>query len=736
MPPAPRRRARSRTRIPALATLPALLLSLGLTAPAQAASGAVTYDVRVLVIDDGSPMVGAIADRLTLEGQPFDRIDLTAADRPAITADSLATGGRSGITAKYTGIVTPNEAPSGLSADERSTLQAYGSTFKVREVAAYTWAHPEVGLNYAANPGYVGPVDGMTASLTPEAKSGPFAYLDGSLTFDDIDPAVDESWGYLATPLPATSTSSFTPLVTAPIPGSDQTGSLVGVHRNGEHERMILTVGVNEHQQHWKVLSHGVVSWLTRDVSLTYQRNWFSSHIDDVLMASNMWSEEGDCTIGDGCDPALFPADAPGATVRMTAADVDHLVAWQRESGIKLDMTYNALGATEAKQRTGAPDPLEDALLAQRPELRWINHTWSHLNLGCVQDFSTIPWSCVRNADGSIKYRTGTEITDDIRRGQDYARTSALTGYRDDVLVTGQHSGLKTLPQMEVDNPNLAGALQATGIRWIASDASRETEPRPVGPATTVPRYPMNIFYNNAYEAQAVDEYNWIYTARAAGGSGICEDNPATTTCIEPLDPATDFDDTIVPLEARIALGHVLDNDPRPHFSHQANLAGDRILYPVIDTMNASYRGLFADNAPLLNPTMQDAGAELVRQATWRTQQADVQATISGSTLTVRNTGSRSVTVPITVPEGSHTATAPRQSFGTAYAGQRSETTAVPARGTAQVSLAAQPGLATSATWPAAPSAPALTPQLNVERQEPTTDVPLPEAVTVDETQR
>lgn len=42
-------------------------------------------------------------------------------------------------------------------------------------------------------------------------------------------------------------------------------------------------------------------------------------------------------------------------------------------------------------------------------------------------------------------------------------------------------------------------------------------------------------------------------------------------TCISPLDPATGFDEYIVPIETRIALSHVMANDPRPHYAHQSN---------------------------------------------------------------------------------------------------------------------------------------------------------------------
>jgi hypothetical protein len=236
-----------------------------------------------------------------------------------------------------------------------------------------------------------------------------------------------------------------------------------------------------------------------------------------------------------------------------------------------------------------------------------------------------------------------------------------------DELVTGEHSGMKVLPQQPEDNPNLALALDDNDITWLGSDNSREPAQRQVGPATTVPRYPMNVFYNAGRAAEQVDEYNWIYTSRAQGGSGICEDNPATTTCLAaPLDAATGYADHIVPLETRIALGHVLANDPKPHFIHQSNLAEDRIAYPVLDGVLDGYEALFTENTPVVNPRMRDIGTELRRRAEWQAalRAGEVTAHRIGDTVTVD--APDGVAVPATLPTGTTLAGA---AFGEAYAG-------------------------------------------------------------------
>ncbi|MGV9241161.1 hypothetical protein ACWDN9_34300, partial [Streptomyces nigra] len=261
------------------------------------------------------------------------------------------------------------------------------------------------------------------------------------------------------------------------------------------------------------------------------------------------------------------------------------------------------------------------------------------------------------------------DIADEIAHNRVWGQTAGLP-LDDDELVTGEHSGLQVLPQQPADNPNLALALADTGVTWLASDNSREPGQRQVGPATTVPRYPMNVFYNAGRAAEQVDEYNWIYTSRAQGGSGICEDNPATTTCLPaPLDPATGYTEHIVPLERQIALGHVLANDPKPHFIHQSNLAEERIAYPVLDGVLDGYEELFAADTPLVNLRMKAIGAELARRAAWRTAVDDGQVTAYriGDTVTVD--APAGVDVPATMPDGT---TRSGTAFGQAYAGHRS----------------------------------------------------------------
>ncbi|MER7970257.1 hypothetical protein ABTX35_14885 [Streptomyces sp. NPDC096080] len=677
-----------RTIRTAVLTAGALIAALGLPAGTAHADTAPRVDLRVLVVSDGGPSTDAIAAELGAAGTPFTRIDLTQAGRQTIDAGFLAdtVGGRP--RAKFQAVVLPNDNPFPAGSAEMAALAAYEQTYSVPQVDAYTYARPEAGLQYPVYGGYSGSLDGAQADVTAAGKAGPFGYLKGSVPFEDNDPAVGESYAYLSQPVAG---ADFTPYVEAAIPGQTTKGSLVGEYRHDGRRELVVTFVYNQYQEQFRLLARGIVEWMTGGVHLGASRNYFAVHVDDVFAADDRWNSDLNCTPGDvDCtDPNATPDP-----IRMTPADVDHAVAWEQSKNFTLDFAYNAVGTVDQRAENNGVDLLADRLIAQRAKFRWINHTYTHTFLGCVQDTAVVPWKCATNANGSTQWVGRGEISAEISNNRIWGQGVGLP-LQNDELVTGEHSGMRVLPQQPDDNPNLAPALADNGVAWLGSDNSREPVQRAVGQATTVPRYPMNVFYNAGKAAEQVDEYNWIYTSRAQGGSGVCEDNPATTTCLSaPLSTTTGYADHIVPLETRIALGHVLSNDPRPHFIHQSNLAEERIAYPVLDGVLDGYQDLFATSTPVVNLRMKDIGTELKRRAAWNTavQAGQITAYRIGTAVTVNAPSGLQVTA--TLPTGT---TRGGTAFGTAYAGAVSGWTA-------------STGTAITLTLPASAAAPALAP--------------------------
>ncbi|MEV7614641.1 hypothetical protein [Streptomyces sp. NPDC089799] len=633
----------------------------------QAAEAATTprIDLKVLVVDDGGSSIEAITAELKDTGVPFTRIELGSADRPVINQAFLseardATTGRP--RAKYQGVVLPNENPFGEGSAEMAALTAYETTYGIRQVDAYTWAHPGVGLEYTDNGGYAGELDGTKAAITPAGQAGPFGYLGGEVTFEDNSSLIPESYGFMGKPRPG-----YTSYLDAPV-GSGR-ASLLGEYVHDGRTELVVTFGYNQYQRQYRLLARGIVEWLTQGVHLGQSRNYFAVHVDDVFAPDARWNTDLNCTPG---DYACAGGEGLESEIRMTAADAVYAAQWQQQQNFRLDMVFNAGAGEEWKTEHGGTDALTTQLLADRAKYRWVNHTYTHPFLGCVQDTTAVPWKCTLNAQGQPQYMSRSEISAQIRDNHNWATARGIQLDRSE-LVTGEHSGLKTLPQQPQDNPNLAGALADNGVRWIASDNSREPVQRAVGNALTVPRHPMNVYYNTGTNKEMADEYNWVYTSRADGGSGICEDNPLSTCLPAPLDADTGYLQYIVPQEARTALRHVMANDPRPHYVHQSNLAEDRTLYPVLDEVLGTYRTLYAANTPLVNQSQKDTGTELQRRAAWDKALADNKVTAYrvGSTVTVK--APSGVLAPVTAPEGTRKQLLlGTTAYGTAYAGTRS----------------------------------------------------------------
>ena len=195
-----------------------------------------------------------------------------------------------------------------------------------------------------------------------------------------------------------------------------------------------------------------------------------------------------------------------------------------------------------------------------------------------------------------------------------------------------------------------------------------------------MPRHPINIFYNTATKAEAVDEYNWIFTAAASGGSGICTANGFQ--CIAPVDPNTGFDSTIVPNNTKQAMQYILANDPRPTYAHVTNLTGDQILYPQLESILSSYRTMFNASAPIVSQTQTQASQTLDAQYAWNTALTNnqVDAYTIGNQVYISTTGGYTGTVPVTAPAGTKTGTlATGPAFGDAYGGELSGWISAPA---------------------------------------------------------
>ena len=96
---------------------------------------------------------------MTVEGIPFTAIPMTSETRPVVTAAFLSSGDH----AFFQAVILPSYLGGGLSSDELDAVRAFEAKFGVREVDAFNYANPAVGLNVAS---VAGDIAGTTATVT------------------------------------------------------------------------------------------------------------------------------------------------------------------------------------------------------------------------------------------------------------------------------------------------------------------------------------------------------------------------------------------------------------------------------------------------------------------------------------------------------------------------------------------------------------------------------------------
>ncbi len=544
---------------------------------------------------------------LSREGTPHVAIALSDERRPIVLADEL---GRACFQALI--LATGELREQSLSSSQCRALEQLEREFGIRRLIAYAYPHSMHGLQ---SPVWAGPLDGVSGTLTPSGQRV-FPYLRSKVLIDA------GSWGYLAHPL---SDERFETLVAAP-DGS----ALVGIHRHADgREEMVQTFAANPGQTQSQLLRHGQLAWVTRGTYLGYERNYLSLHVDDVLLPNRASSVAADA-IDSG----------PSALIRMSARDASRAARWSRAQRLRLDLVCNGAGSERHAREIGVKqDPLLAALLSERDAFGWINHTYEHIMLDDAPR-ATIEAEIARNV--AWARRVGIEL----ERG---------------ALVTGGHTGLADLAAVPPhgENPELAAALHAQGIRFIACDASRPYPVHPrdpdgprwpagtpfaVGSATAIPRYPTALAWNVATEQQALDAIR----------------SPAHG------DPPSSWDE-VVSGEARRILAALMSNDPRPHYFHQSNLVGGGerggLLCALIDAVLDPYRALIAPDVPILQPTLREIGALLLRWTAWRAALAagSITGYADESQVTIVNSASTALEVPLSGTQ-----------LGTEYGGTRS----------------------------------------------------------------
>ena len=373
------------------------------------AATAPTLNLKILLIGSGSADVTTAAWEAALKSEGVAYTEVTATGTSPSETVTLPTLS-SGTTGNYNGVVIA-DSPTGFASGALSALDTYESTFGVRQVDGYMYPDPALGVTEATG----GALDGTTGTLT-SAGLAAFPQLKGPVPFDT------GSYGYGAT---VTTGAPYTPFLT-----NSAGNTMAGVYQHPGTDpqagvsELALNFDYNASQTQWLLLAPGLINWVTNNTHLGLYRNYFGQDIDDVFIADNEWSSQFQCTPAatdppdyncPAADQGVAPGSAPGvpADVLMTPADVTYVTNWQKTTGIRLNLLFNAVGACSADTvanessaicngsttdgSTTYTDPgqsvaagntnagaLVNALLANQSSFYWETHTWSHQFLGCT----------------------------------------------------------------------------------------------------------------------------------------------------------------------------------------------------------------------------------------------------------------------------------------------------------------------------------------------------------------
>jgi MYXO-CTERM domain-containing protein len=532
----------------------------------------VTVDARVLVItaDGTDAAFDAVTQTLRYLGTPFDV--LNASTGPELTTDALVVGGRGRY---YAVVLDVGDLVAGkLSAftdAEWMTLASYEAQFGVRRAAMYAFPSDAYGLTPIGD-GFDASTKPVTAHCTP-AGATVFVGANCAAPF-----ALDDAWVYAGQPTDA----ATVPLLV------DDAGAVYAATRTypDGREALVMTFSQSPTSLPSLELAYGVVSWVTRGVFVGERHVYLAPQIDDLFLASAIYSSTD--------------------TYRITADDLQAFTNWQSArqadpltAQFRAAFAFNAFGA-----KPPGRDGLTDKALALGPTFAWLNHTWDHAEMD------------------AMSYAMAFE---ELSQNNQYGIGSGLSRYSVENLVTPSMTGL--------GNAEVMRAAYDVGIRQVISDASVACEDNPspnagyynalVPTLLQIPRRATELYFNVSQPAEWVTEYQVL---RPTGPSSI---------------------DQIVDKETTEQLRYLMRGETNPWMFHQANLrdlgGGQSLITMFLDGVLAKYaaRATF----PIVSPTMDELAQKV--KARMAFDAAGVSASIGpGGALTVQV--AHAATVPIT----------------------------------------------------------------------------------------
>lgn len=579
--------------------------------------------LRVLLVTTGneSSDLGLAYIRPALDemGVPYDLLDSTT---QTLSAATLSPGGcasaTSGCIGNYNGIILTTSIVDFTPA-EWGALHQYERDFKVRESVLSGSSATLYPSPFDSDPvtgcpiAYLdyGTVDAGSITAAAPVSAQWAAPAGGKTIFEyanTANPLLITDFAFLTVPRAADQCPLNGPKVT-PLLKTGNHNLVVQLDYPDGRGVLFSSITNADFLIHSQVLAYEFINYATQGVFVGGRFVYMSTHEDDLFLPNEMW------------DTTLRKTN-PNITFRLASHDVNNLVTAQNAfrmahplagSAYKIDHAFNGSGAVvdpEAATLTAnLTEDLVAAVVANKAQFRFINHTFTHADM----DIVPVP------ANDNCDYPTLPQVAQieaEINKNRTVWQLLGLPEFTENhrVLVSGNHSGLKDRkctdypelhPEMENvqsdDIPFAAGAnplfLRAAanvGLEYLASDSSQlnqnieqyisQVDDGSPTDRLMLPRWPANVFYNTKSPTELVDEYNYIFHDRfLALGLDPC--TVAGAVC-EVRNYAQ-----ILAAESEAAVRHMLGLRKWPHYFHQTNLAdydglGSTLIF---DWLNAAF---------------------------------------------------------------------------------------------------------------------------------------------------
>jgi hypothetical protein len=603
----------------------AVWLALIVGAPPALADNAVKLRILLLTTGDitADPGFAYIKPVLDEMGVPYDVVDVSTQDlTPAMLASSsIGTACKAvdaGCVGNYNGIIaTDSDLVPAFTPAEWDTLHDYQKGFGVRQAVLSGWP----GTYWDPNPPYgihldYGLVYSSSGNNYESAWTVPAAYSKEIFEYvNQTTPLQVTDFAFAANPRnDGTAMRDGTVANAIPLVKTQNGEALVSIvqytmpnQATPVREVMISTITNASFLIHSKVLAYEFINWVTQGVFVGKRYVHMTAHVDDLFLANTIW------------EPAL-KSDDPNKTYRLNSTDISNAVSQQAAfrtahplaGNFKLDFAFNGAGAvvdpTAATLTANMSEDLVAAVVANKADFRFINHTFTHADM----DKPPVP------ADAPCVYNTFTTIAAAKAEITKNRTVWGLLGLPEKsqnnrVLVTGNHSGLKDrrctddqADDVHFDqdgaNPIFLEAASDAGVDYLASDSSQRAQNIEQyisqyndGSANMdrlmLPRWPTNVFYNVTNPTELTSEYNYIFYQRFIdAGQDPCQVPGAICT---PRDYGQ-----ILLAEADTAFRHMLTFNKWPHFFHQTNVAkydgsGSTLQFDWLKAVFTEYGRLF-----------------------------------------------------------------------------------------------------------------------------------------------